>query len=142
MPLLQPTKDFLWYLQQNPAVRVLIRAAPGRTWLDAGAFFRPMWQEIAMQTRSSPQLANKEEVLPDVLAQSRCREPRIPICLRGRKILTVCSPGERTASSRGVPSRVCLQPMRSGRCPSAWDRRWAGIRRSLLLPKSRYWREI
>jgi hypothetical protein len=68
MPLLQPTKDFLRYLQQNPAVRAQIRAAPGRTLLYAGTFFRPVWQEIAAQKRSSSQLADKQ-VLPDVLAR-------------------------------------------------------------------------
>ena len=66
MPLLQPTKDFLRYLQKNPAMRTQIRAAPGRTLLYAGTFFRPVWQEIAMQKQSTPQLASKE-ILPDVL---------------------------------------------------------------------------
>ena len=85
MPLLQPTKDFLRYLQQNPAVRAQIRAAPGKTLLYAGTFFRPVWQEIAAQKRSSPQLADKQ-VLPDVLeriqvsgtksSQSACVGPR------------------------------------------------------------------
>ena len=68
MPLLQPTKDFLRYLQQNPAVRAKISAAPGRTLLYAGAFFRPVWQEINIQKKFLPQLANKE-VLPDVLTR-------------------------------------------------------------------------
>ena len=70
MPLQRPTKDFLRYLQQNAAVRAQIRAAPGRTLLYAGAFFRPVWQEIAMHKKSSPQVASKE-VLPDVLARIR-----------------------------------------------------------------------
>jgi hypothetical protein len=68
MPLQQPTKDFLRYLQQNPSVRAQIRAAPGKTLLYAGGFFKPVWQEIAAQKRSSRQLADKE-LLPDVLAR-------------------------------------------------------------------------
>jgi hypothetical protein len=70
MPLLQPTKDLLRYLQQNPAVRAQIRAAPGRTLLYAGTFFRPIWQELLWLKQRDPQLAQKE-VLPEVLARVR-----------------------------------------------------------------------
>ena len=70
MPLLQPTKDLLRYLQQNPAVRAQIRAAPGRTLLYAGTFFRPIWQELLWLKQRDPQLAQKE-VLPEVLARIR-----------------------------------------------------------------------
>ncbi len=77
MPLLQPTKDFLRYLQQNPAVRAQIRAAPGKTLLYAGTFFRPVWQEIAAQRRSSSQLADKQ-VLPDVLERIQVPGTKYP----------------------------------------------------------------
>lgn len=70
MPLLQPTKDFLRYLQRNPSARAQIRAAPGRTLLYAGAFFRPIWQEIELAKQRDPQLAHKE-MLPEVLARIR-----------------------------------------------------------------------
>ncbi|HEV2493991.1 MAG TPA: hypothetical protein VG204_13075 [Terriglobia bacterium] len=68
MPLQPPTKTFLAFLQQNPTVRDRIRAAPGNTLLYAGAFFKPVWKEIADLKRTNAQLATKE-TLPDVLAR-------------------------------------------------------------------------
>jgi len=67
MPLLQPTKDFLSFLQKNPAVRSKIAAAPNSTLLYAGNFFRPVWQELEQLRRRNRDLASKT-LLPDVLA--------------------------------------------------------------------------
>lgn len=68
MPLEQPTKDLLVFLQKNPAIRDQIRAAPGKTLLYAGRFFKPMWQEISDLKRTNPQARDKE-TLPDVLSR-------------------------------------------------------------------------
>ncbi|RCW75733.1 hypothetical protein [Pseudorhodoferax soli] len=68
MSLLQPTKELLQFLQKNPGVRSQIRAAPDRTLLYAGEFFRPVWQELSELKRSNAQMATKE-ILPDVLAR-------------------------------------------------------------------------
>src|SRR5579863_1728160 len=91
MPLQPPTKAFLSFLQKNPAIRDQIRAASGNTLLYAGAFFKPVWKEIADLKQSDrkappretpqallegdarpeqvgPQVAAKE-TLPDVLAR-------------------------------------------------------------------------
>ncbi len=64
------TRAFLTFLQSNPGVRDQIRAAPGKTLLYAGSFFKPVWREIAEYKRSQPQLADKQ-TLPDVLALIR-----------------------------------------------------------------------
>ena len=68
MPIQQPTKDFLRYLGKNPSIRMQIAAAPGKTLLYAGTFFKPIWKELAELKRINPQLAAKE-MLPDVLAR-------------------------------------------------------------------------
>jgi hypothetical protein len=68
MPIEQPTKLFLAFLQKNPTIRMQIRAAPGKTLLYAGAFFKPVWRELAELKRSNPQVADKE-ILPEVLAR-------------------------------------------------------------------------
>jgi len=68
MPLKPETKDFLVFLQKNPAIRSQIRAAPGKTLLYAGRFFKPMWQEIEDLKRANPQLWDKQ-TLPDVLSR-------------------------------------------------------------------------
>ncbi|MBZ5560957.1 MAG: hypothetical protein LAP13_00895 [Acidobacteriia bacterium] len=68
MPLQQPTKDFLKYLKRNPAIRDQIRAAPGKTLLYAGRFFKPMWKEIEELKRGNPQAWDKQ-TLPDVLVR-------------------------------------------------------------------------
>jgi hypothetical protein len=66
---LQPgTRALLSILQAQPALRWQIRAAPDRTLLYSGSFFKPIWREIAEQKRSNPQLASKE-TLPEVLAR-------------------------------------------------------------------------
>jgi hypothetical protein len=66
MPFRQSTKDFLTFLKQHPEIRNQVRAAPGRTLLYAGSFFKPMWKEIADYKRAHPEVADKE-MLPDVL---------------------------------------------------------------------------
>ena len=66
---LQPgTRALLSILQAHPSLRWQIRAAPNRTLLYSGSFFKPIWREIAEVKRSNPQLASKE-TLPEVLAR-------------------------------------------------------------------------
>jgi hypothetical protein len=66
---LQPgTRALLSILHAHPLLRWQIRAAPNRTLLYSGSFFRPVWQEIADLKRSNPDIASKE-TLPDVLAR-------------------------------------------------------------------------
>ena len=66
---LQPgTRALLAILQAQPSLRGQIRAAPDRTFLYSGSFFRPVWKEIADFKRAHPELASKE-MLPDVLAR-------------------------------------------------------------------------
>ena len=65
------TKAFIRFLSQNPALRSQIRAAPDKTLLYSGAFFRASFQEIKSRKLVDPQVADKE-TLPEVLA-------RIPI---------------------------------------------------------------
>jgi hypothetical protein len=67
MPLLQPTKDLLVFLQKNPTVRTRIAAPPNATLLYAGNFFRPIWQELEQLKRMNRDLASKR-TLPEVLA--------------------------------------------------------------------------
>jgi len=67
MPLLQPTKDLLHFLQKNPGVRAQVRAAPDKTLLYAGTFFKPIWRELADLKRANAQVREKR-LLPDVLA--------------------------------------------------------------------------
>ena len=68
MTLQAPTKDFLSFLRLHPEIRNQIRAAPGRTLLYAGSFFKPMWKEIADYKRAHPEVADKQ-MLPDVLTR-------------------------------------------------------------------------
>jgi len=68
MALKPETRAFLAFLQQHPEIRRQIRAAPGRTLLYAGSFFKPMWKEIADYKRAHPEVADKQ-MLPDVLAR-------------------------------------------------------------------------
>ena len=68
MALQALTKDFLSFLRQHPEIRNQIRAAPGRTLLYAGSFFKPMWKEIADYKRAHPEVTDKQ-MLPDVLAR-------------------------------------------------------------------------
>jgi hypothetical protein len=70
MPLLQPTKDLLGYLQKNPVVRSSVAAPPNATLLYAGDFFRPVWQELEQLKRTNPDVASKH-LLPDVLERIR-----------------------------------------------------------------------
>lgn len=67
MALLAPTRELLVYLCTHPELRARIRARPGATLLYAGAFFRPIWREIATNKQSDPQLASRQ-ILPEVLA--------------------------------------------------------------------------
>ena len=46
MAMNQSTKEFLNFLQKNPAIRAQIKAPRDATLLYAGRFFKPMWQEI------------------------------------------------------------------------------------------------
>ena len=46
MPLQQPTKDILSFLNRNPMVRSHIAAPPDKTLLYAGSVFMPVWQEL------------------------------------------------------------------------------------------------
>jgi hypothetical protein len=68
MALQQPIKDLLSFLRRNPGIRMRIAAPPDSTLLYAGAFFRPVWQELERLRASHPELAAKR-LLPDVLAQ-------------------------------------------------------------------------
>lgn len=63
-----PTRTFLAYLQKNPALRSLIKAATNQTLLYAGSFIKPMWKDIEDFKRQNPQYSQKE-ILPDVLAR-------------------------------------------------------------------------
>lgn len=67
MPLQAPTRELLVYLRQHPELRARIRARPDATLLYAGAFFRPVWQDIVQHKRSHTQMADKQ-ILPEVLA--------------------------------------------------------------------------
>lgn len=66
-----PVKYLLVYLQKNPSLRAQIRAAPNKTLLYAGDFFKPIWQELSELKRTNANLADKE-ILPDVLARILC----------------------------------------------------------------------
>lgn len=64
-------KEFLVFLQNNPKIRAQIRAAPNKTILYAGVFFKPVWQELSDLKHTNANLADKE-ILPDVLARINC----------------------------------------------------------------------
>jgi hypothetical protein len=66
MSLEKPTQEFLSYLQAHPEIRRQIRAAPDKTLVYAGYFFKPMWKEIADLKHTRPEVADKD-TLPDVL---------------------------------------------------------------------------
>ena len=51
MPLHSEIKELLIFLNQNPQIRKTIRAAPNKTLLYAGHFFKPVWQEIENERR-------------------------------------------------------------------------------------------
>ena len=68
MTLTAPTRAFLAFLQKNPHVRSQIRAAPDKTILYAGGFFRPIWKDMEQAKRADPGLADKE-TLGDVLGR-------------------------------------------------------------------------
>jgi len=66
---LQPgTRALLSILHAQPSLRWQIRAAPDRTFLYSGSFFKPVWKEIADLKAANSALASKE-TLPDVLAR-------------------------------------------------------------------------
>jgi hypothetical protein len=69
-PLQPGTRALLTFLRTHPEIRNQIRAAPDRTLLYAGSFFKPIWQEIADYKRTHPEVAQKE-TLPDVLMRVR-----------------------------------------------------------------------
>lgn len=91
MPLLQPTKDLLRYLQKNPAVRASIAAPPNMTLLYAGSFFRPVWQELEQIKRTNPDVAAKR-LLPDVLERIRTSGQPYPTLLAWVKALDTLIP--------------------------------------------------
>jgi hypothetical protein len=63
------TLEFVRYLNANRSVSGKIRAARDKTLVYAGDFgVRPIWREIRLQQRSSPELRDKE-LLPEVLAR-------------------------------------------------------------------------
>jgi hypothetical protein len=64
MPLEQPTKEFLNYLQKHKDVRDRIKADRDRTLLYAGSFFGPAWREMETFQRKHP---GTVQILPDVL---------------------------------------------------------------------------
>jgi hypothetical protein len=68
VPLLQPTKDLLRYLRENPRVRFQIAAQPNRTLLYAGSYFMPMWRELEQLRLTNREIASKD-LLPDVLGR-------------------------------------------------------------------------
>jgi hypothetical protein len=68
MALLVQTRAFLNFLQRNPDVRASVRAAPHKTLVYAGGFFKPIWRELADLKQSNPQIAEKD-LLPDVCAR-------------------------------------------------------------------------
>ena len=78
VPAQPATKEFVRFLSRNPAIRNQIRAAPDKTLLYSGAFFRPSYQEIKARKQFDPQVAEKE-TLPEVLA----RIPLAPALLPG-----------------------------------------------------------
>jgi hypothetical protein len=68
MSLSSPVKEFLSYLQKNPATRAAIAAPPNQTVLYAGNFFRPIWRELLELKRSRPEFSSKR-MLSEVLVQ-------------------------------------------------------------------------
>ena len=68
IPAQPATTDFFRFLSDNPAIRSQIRAAPGKTLLFSGAFFKTAFKEIQERKRADPQVADKE-ILADVLAR-------------------------------------------------------------------------
>ena len=62
------TKQFFKFLQDNPAIRNQIHAAPGKTLVYSGTFFAAAWKEIQARKLTDPQVAEKE-ILPEVLAR-------------------------------------------------------------------------
>jgi hypothetical protein len=68
VPAQPATKAFILFLKQNPAIRSQIRAAPDKTLLYSGTFFRAAYQEIKSRKLADPQVADKE-TLPEVLAR-------------------------------------------------------------------------
>jgi hypothetical protein len=91
MPLLQPTKAFLSFLQKNPAVRARIQAAPNSTLLYAGNFFKPVWMELEQLKRTNRDVASKT-LLPEVLATIATPGQAYPTLLAWAKALDTQAP--------------------------------------------------
>src|SRR4051812_14978102 len=70
MALLQPTRQLMTFLRDNPQIRARIAAPAGSTVVYCGSFMWPAWQEIEDLRRTWPQAASKR-LLPDVLAGIR-----------------------------------------------------------------------
>jgi hypothetical protein len=91
MPTAQATKDFITYLRKNPLIRLKIAAAPGKTLLYSGNFFKPVWKELADLKRTNPQVGDKE-MLPDVLSRILLPGQRYPSLLDWAKDLDHLQP--------------------------------------------------
>ena len=68
MPLLQDTTGFLTFLRQNPRLRSRIAAAPDKTLIYAGSFFKPVWKELSAIRAQHPN-DTAFELLPEVLGK-------------------------------------------------------------------------
>lgn len=66
MPLMQETRDFLSFLARDRGLRDRIAAAPDKTLIYAGSFFKPAWRELAQMRAHHPN-DRSFELLPDVL---------------------------------------------------------------------------
>lgn len=91
MPLLQPTRALLVFLQKNPLVRSRIAARPGATLLYAGYNFQPVWKELEQLKGSRPEVASKQ-MLPDVLAGIATPGQPQPTLLAWAKALDALQP--------------------------------------------------
>jgi hypothetical protein len=91
MAMNQSTKEFLNFLQKNPAIRAHIKAPRDATLLYAGKFFKPMWQEIEDLKLIDPQYRSKI-TLPDVLRQIRIHTQQYQSLLEWAKAIDLVQP--------------------------------------------------
>jgi hypothetical protein len=91
MALLNPTKEFLIFLQRNPAIRSKIAALHNATIVYAGNFFGPIWQKMDTLKRLNQNLASKQ-LLPDVLAKIQTPGQTHPTLLAWAKGLDSLTP--------------------------------------------------
>ena len=136
MALQAPTKDFLSFLRQHPEIQNQIRAAPGRTLLYAGSFFKPMWKEIADYKRAHPEVADKQ-MLPDVLARITAPGTGYLSLLAYVQDLSGRCPGSRMGSPRGGLCPASSRPTPPGPCRSRSGLEFTLLRRCLPQPRRR-----